>query len=230
MLPLFTAILGLITTTNRSPVGIISLFSLFLPLCYYFANHSEMNRRDLKIALFCLIPVIFSACSGSILPGSSSGSYYEDLSKTRPRYTFKEEDILVKNAQPEKSPSSTAATRPAASRETASVNRELAEIIQTINQQNKSVRYMPGFRIQVYVGNIRSEADAAKAFVYRSFPELSPYVTFSQPTYRVKAGDFMSKAEAEQVLSSIRLQYTTAVIVPDKIEIEKGLLQAMAEK
>jgi hypothetical protein len=39
----------------------------------------------------------------------------------------------------------------------------------------------------------------------------------------------MSKAEAEQVLASIRLQYSTAVIIADKIEIEKGLLQARAD-
>ncbi len=172
---------------------------------------------------------MITSCAPAIRPGSSS-PYQQDLSKVRPRYQFNDDDVLIKKSAPAAKASDAPVSGSKAAEASASVNRELGEIIQAINQQNKSVRYMPGYRIQLYVGNIRSEADAAKSFVYRAFPELSPYITFNQPTYRVKAGDFMSKTEAEHVLSSIKLQYASAVIVPDKIEIEKGLLQAMDDR
>ncbi len=178
----------------------------------------------------CLAGLVVSSCAPAIRPGSSS-PYQQDLSKVRPRYQFNDDDVMVKGTAPATKTGDTPASSSKSTETSASlVNNELAEIIQTINQQNKSVRYMPGYRIQLYVGNIRSEADAAKSFIYRSFPELAPYITFNQPTYRVKAGDFMSKTEAEHVLSSIKMQYASAVIIPDKIEIEKGLLQAMDDR
>ncbi len=177
----------------------------------------------------CIAGAMITSCAPAIRPGSSS-PYQQDLSKVRPRYQFNDDDVLVKGSTPAASTADAPVSSSKTAEEAASVNKELGEIIQTINQQNKSVRYMPGYRIQLYVGNIRSEADAAKSFIYRSFPELSPYITFNQPTYRVKAGDFMSKTEAEHVLASVKLQYASAVIVPDKIEIEKGLLQAMDDR
>ncbi len=177
----------------------------------------------------CLAGAVITSCAPAIRPGSSS-PYQQDLSKVRPRYQFNDDDVMVKGTAPAAKSGETPVSSPKAAEASSSVNQELAEIIQTINQQNKSVKYMPGYRIQLYVGNIRSEADAAKSFIYRSFPELSPYITFNQPTYRVKAGDFMSKTEAEHVLSSIKPQYASAVIVSDKIEIEKSLQQAMNDK
>lgn len=172
---------------------------------------------------------MITSCAPAIRPGSSS-PYQQDLSKIRPRYQFNDDDVLIKGNAPAVKTSDAPVSSSKTAETPLSVNKELTEIIQTINQQNKSVKYMPGYRIQLYVGNIRSEADAAKSFIYRSFPELSPYITFNQPTYRVKVGDFMSKTEAEHVLSSVKQQYASAVIVPDKIEIEKGLLQAMDDR
>ena len=180
--------------------------------------------------LFLLIWGVFSACSSSIFSrGSSTNVYHEDLSRYRIKYDYSEDAIVIKESpKAVKAEEKVVVSTPAV--KTTSVEKELNQALQTINQQNKAVRFMPGFRIQIYVGNIRAEADAAKAFVYRNFPEMSPYVTFSQPTYRVKIGDFMNKADAEHILSSVKAQYPTSVIIADKIEIEKGLLQAIADR
>lgn len=189
-----------------------------------------MLRWISTTTLFLLIWGVFSACSSSIFSRSSStNAYHEDLSKYRTKYQYSEEAIVIKESpKTVKNEEKAVAATPAV--KTSSVEKELNQALNTINQQNKTVRYMPGYRIQIYVGNIRAEADAAKAFVYRNYPEMSPYVTFSQPTYRVKIGDFMTKADAEQVLSSVKGQYPTSVIIADKIEIEKGLLQAIADR
>ncbi len=90
-------------------------------------------------------------------------------------------------------------------------------------RQNRAIRYISGYRVQLYVGNTRQEADAAKSYVYQIFPELYPYISYSSPTYRVKAGDFMYRAEADDYLEQIRQQYPAAVVLPDRVEIKKGL-------
>lgn len=91
-------------------------------------------------------------------------------------------------------------------------------------QQNKAIKFISGFRIQLYVGNVRQEADNAKAYVYQLFPDLNPYMSYSQPTYRVKAGDFMYRSDAEHYLEQIRGQYSSAVILADRVDIKRSLM------
>ncbi|HEY1056324.1 MAG TPA: SPOR domain-containing protein, partial [Emticicia sp.] len=76
---------------------------------------------------------------------------------------------------------------------------------------------------QVYVGNERREVDEAKSYIYQNFPDLNTYLTFSQPTYRLKAGDFTSRMDAERYYNSIRQRYSMAMIVPERIDIRKSM-------
>jgi LysM repeat protein len=96
--------------------------------------------------------------------------------------------------------------------------------LDTIAARNKNIKYMQGYRIQLYVGNSRDEANAAKAYLYQNFPELNAYMSFTQPTYRLKVGDFMSKIDAERYHVSMKQEYSASMIVPDKIDIRKSLL------
>ncbi|KQS34223.1 sporulation protein [Dyadobacter sp. Leaf189] len=103
------------------------------------------------------------------------------------------------------------------------VNKKLDTVLDTLAKHNKSIRYINGYRIQLYVGNVRQEADGAKSYIYQAFPDLNPYVSYSQPTYRVKAGDFMYRSDAEQYLDLIKEQYASAVILPDRVDIKRSL-------
>ena len=103
------------------------------------------------------------------------------------------------------------------------VNKRLETALDTLAKHNKSIRYINGFRIQIYVGNVRQEADGAKSYIYQSFPDLNPYVSYTQPTYRVKVGDFMYRSDAEQYLEMIKEQYGSAVILADRVDIRRSL-------
>ena len=65
-----------------------------------------------------------------------------------------------------------------------------------------------GYRVQVYDDNnprsARSQAEHVSREVNTRFPEYHTYVTFNSPYWRVKAGDFRTRAEAEQALAEIR--------------------------
>lgn len=104
------------------------------------------------------------------------------------------------------------------------VNRRLDAILDTIALQNRRVRYAPGYRVQVYVGNERAAADAAKLQLYQLFPELSAYMSYQQPTYRLKVGDFMRKMDAERYFSKLRSVFISAQLQPDKVDVRRGLL------
>lgn len=176
-----------------------------------------------KIYLWALLPAVmlFSGCSNKSSVNASRTEYREDLSLVRPRYEYVEPTIEFKK-EAKKDPVKTAAKT--VTDKTLYVNKRLEAVLDSVYRQNKAIRYISGFRIQVYVGNVRREADDAKSYIYQTFPDLNPYVTYSQPTYRVKAGDFMYRRDAEQYLDLIKEQYSSAVILPDRVEIKKSLM------
>lgn len=166
-------------------------------------------------------------------PAVDYNSYNEDLSAVRPVYNGAS---AVKAPAAKPANSATTAKAPAtvprkseprklsAPAEAMHVNRRLDLVLDTIATQNRSVRYAPGYRIQVYVGNQRQEADATKLLVYQNFPELSPYISYTQPTYKLKVGDFMRRMDAERYYASIRRLISSAQLQPDKVDIRRSLL------
>jgi len=162
-----------------------------------------------------------SGCSNKTVSNASKDRHEEELGKVRPHYTYVE-PVIEKSKEPEKK-DPPPRYRPSKSEEPLYINKRLEAVLDTMAEQNRAIRYISGFRIQLYVGNLRQEADNAKSYVYQLFPELNPYVSYSQPSYRVKAGDFMYRADAEEYLAQIRLQYPSAVILPERVEIKKGL-------
>lgn len=176
-----------------------------------------------KKIFFLVIPfsfLVLSACSKKSVPGTAA-SYSEDLTSVRPRFDYTEPAIEKKA---ESKPSTVENLPKTSGGKTLSVNKRLQTVLDTMAQQNKAIRYISGFRIQLYVGNTRQEADNAKAYIYQVFPDLNPYVSYSAPTYRVKAGDFMYRSDAEQYLEQIRVQYSSAVILADRVEIKRSLM------
>jgi SPOR domain len=140
-------------------------------------------------------------------------NYEEDVSWARPRY---KEPLVSPTTEPRKAENTS--TMPL------NVNRQVDAILDTMAVRNRSIRYAAGYRIQIYVGNVRTEADAARLYTYQTFPELIPYMTYSQPTYRIRIGDFMARTDAERYLQQVKMQYNSATILAEKIEIRKSIL------
>lgn len=187
---------------------------------------SRVTNKDMllkKKFLWALLlgSIYLSGCSKKSLVSSGS-DYREDLSSVRPHYEYVEPAIGKKPVN-----TNVSTTKPTPKPDPDKplyVNKRLETVLDTMARQNKSIRYINGFRIQIYVGNVRQEADAAKSYCYQAFPDLIPYISYSQPTYRVKVGDFMYRSDAEQYLEMIREQYSSAVILADRVEIKRSLM------
>nr|WP_294900782.1 SPOR domain-containing protein [uncultured Pedobacter sp.] len=74
-----------------------------------------------------------------------------------------------------------------------------------------------GYRVQVFFGNDRKEAYSEQARFNALYPEYSTYISYTQPNYRVKVGDFRTKAEAQKLITELRPQFPTLFIFNERI-------------
>ncbi len=96
------------------------------------------------------------------------------------------------------------------------------------NNNNVDVRRgtrkrMRGFRIQMYWGNSlrtdRLKAQRIADKVSGAFPELKAYVSYDQPHWRCRVGDFKTRAGAARYLDRMRKIAPEAMIVRSEIYI-----------
>jgi len=78
-----------------------------------------------------------------------------------------------------------------------------------------------GYRVQVYFGTDRKTAYKAQAKIKTSFPELETYISYLQPNYRIKAGDFRTRLEAQKFVSQVRTSFPTLFIFNEQINPPK---------
>lgn len=90
------------------------------------------------------------------------------------------------------------------------------------NGETKTVGYIrsgKGFRVQIYNGNEREEANAKKIAFVRKYPNIRTYLTYIQPQFRLKVGNFATRAEAQKFANQLYQDFSPLMIVPDIVEI-----------
>jgi len=87
---------------------------------------------------------------------------------------------------------------------------------------------MPGFRIQVFSGNnqrvSKGEAYTKESDVKSVFPELSTYVVYTAPFWRLRVGDFQTFQEAQRVMTRLRAEFPAfgreMSIIKEKVRVK----------
>lgn len=78
-----------------------------------------------------------------------------------------------------------------------------------------------GYRIMIISTNNRDEAISAKTKVYTYFPELKAYLWYQSPYFRVKAGNFKDRKDAEVYQKRMNVYFPKGVfIMNDVIEVK----------
>jgi hypothetical protein len=78
-----------------------------------------------------------------------------------------------------------------------------------------------GFRLLVINTNKRDEAISAKSKLYQFFPELKSYLLYQSPYYKVKAGNFKERKDAESYQKKLNAFFPRGVFVMnDLIEVK----------
>jgi hypothetical protein len=85
---------------------------------------------------------------------------------------------------------------------------------------NKSQDGIMGFRVQIFfdAGNNSLERAEAVALEYQTlFPTDTAYISFTEPYYKVRVGDFRTRLEAEGFMQKILADYPNAFVIKDRI-------------
>ena len=77
-----------------------------------------------------------------------------------------------------------------------------------------------GYRIHVFmeIGNEALEhAKQVKSQFEKAFPDIPIYLTYVEPYFRLRAGDFRNRVEAEKCLRRIKPKFKEAFVTADMI-------------
>mgnify|MGYP001123953561 CR=1 FL=1 len=77
--------------------------------------------------------------------------------------------------------------------------------------------FQEGFRIQIYNGSNRDDANRIKSDFYSKFPYMRCYISYQQPYYKVRVGDYEDQTEAKPDLKKMAKFYPSSFLVPDQI-------------
>jgi hypothetical protein len=128
----------------------------------------------------------------------------EDLSVFRPKYSAPDA-APAKRVEP-----------------THHVNDRVAVLMDTVASVNKNIKYAQGYRILAYNGSERQTVMSLRKTIISRVPEVKDYLTYHQPNFKLKIGDFFNRVEAQQVLNKLSDLIPDAQIVQDQININKN--------
>lgn len=77
-----------------------------------------------------------------------------------------------------------------------------------------------GYRIHIFmeIGNdALQNAKAVKSQFERAFPDIPIYLTYAEPYFRLRAGNFRNRVEAEKCLRRIKPRFQEAFVTADMI-------------
>lgn len=139
-----------------------------------------------------------------------TASYEEDLSILRIRY-----DLPKDTSRP------FVVTKVIEVNPTNHINDTVFKLLDSITVKNKIIKLAQGYRIQVYSGQNKGDLKNVKEKIYELISNAEIYVTYKQPDYKIKVGDFMNRIEAFEAQGTLRRFFPDALIVPDIINISK---------
>lgn len=96
----------------------------------------------------------------------------------------------------------------------------LQTILERHIEYNEMSRSIQGYRVRVnsFTGdNAKAKAFALKNDLQSKYPQIRVYVTFDEPNFIVKIGDFLTRLDAFSLYSDLRKQVNTTQIIRDWI-------------
>jgi hypothetical protein len=74
-----------------------------------------------------------------------------------------------------------------------------------------------GYRVQVFYGSDRREAFNEQARFRSLYPRISTYISYKEPNYYLRVGDFRTRMEAQRLQNELRSTFPTLFIFREKI-------------
>ena len=97
----------------------------------------------------------------------------------------------------------------------------LTELLDLNQAAWEKVKKVDGYRIQIVSlsgTNSKMMAEKMQTEFNQKFPKITSYVTYFEPNFRLRVGDFRTKLDAYRFYQEINAAYPGAFIIRDKIE------------
>lgn len=82
---------------------------------------------------------------------------------------------------------------------------------------NKPIVSAYGYRVQVFYDSDRREVFNQQARFKNSYPGYNTYISYKEPNYYIRVGDFRTRLEAQKLMNEIRPAFPTLFIFREKI-------------
>ncbi len=92
---------------------------------------------------------------------------------------------------------------------------KIDEMLQRYGEINRSRQFIDGWRIQLAATTDRQKVEREKQKFMQMYPDIPVDWTHVAPYYRLRAGAFLNKLEATQMLYRMKKDYSTAYPVKD---------------
>ena len=174
-------------------------------------------KTTTRLLIFVLGAALVAACSSKVSTtgGSSSGKYSEDLSILRPKVQLPSDTGKQATSTGNTGGNNTVYLEP---RHT--VNAQLDAVLDSIDRINLANGTVDGFTIQLYSGKQQEEALNVKKQIAQAMPEMEADILFSQPNFRVRAGKYISRMEAQKDYLAVKRLFPNAILIPERIPIK----------
>jgi SPOR domain len=83
------------------------------------------------------------------------------------------------------------------------------------------LKTIDGFRVQVYSSTRLQQTMQKKAEFETTHKNLKVYVVFTEPSYRLRIGDFTDKVNAYELMQILKKKYPETFIVKDQVKISE---------
>jgi len=98
------------------------------------------------------------------------------------------------------------------------------DLIESYKKANYASPGIDGFRVQILSdagNNAKERAQSSLVDFEQKFPGIPVYLTYQQPNFKVRCGDFRTKAEARRLLNEVSSQFPGSYVVRDFIKTPK---------
>jgi hypothetical protein len=76
---------------------------------------------------------------------------------------------------------------------------------------------LSGFRVQVFSGLDRQMTYSEQLKFKTRYPGINTYISYTQPNYKLRVGDFRTRLEAEKLMNELKKHYNSLFIFSEMI-------------
>ena len=86
-----------------------------------------------------------------------------------------------------------------------------------VDKTNATRVKIRGFRVQIFSRSSRNDAYGVQSKFKSQYKGYESYLSYEEPNYRVKVGDFRSRAEANRFREVLRNRYSNVFVISEDV-------------